>query len=329
MTTAHQDADLVPAVLDLVADIRAERDRLLKDLHLNEARLATKEAMCASLEATLAAYRQQEQRPAAGAAPETVSEQARKDLAAIKKRNKDLQAELAAATKRATKLEVDLNTAKTDFQQTRQHAANLEDKLARKSNEFNSVTETLHDRTDERDKLLDELQQVRKELAAQHEVVRQYHAQAERAHAEKERIANQIGDFEQALDSERQAHARNLDKQGHTIQKLKEDVATAENNLTAARKNHQTAIKKWTDDYAALHEKLTKAEAELEELKNKPHTATNTTQAHDAPGVDASALRRHLATALNQFDVDEEKSLRSLKRALSLLDEAEGREQQQ
>lgn len=325
MTTAQHDADLVPAVLDLVADIRAERDRLLKDLHLNEARLATKEAVCASLEATLAAYRRQEQRTAA--APETVSDQARKDLVAIKKRNKDLQAELAAATKRATKLEVDLNSAKTDFQQTRQHAATLEDKLSRKSNELNGVTETLHDRTEERDKLLDELQQVRKELAAQHEVVREYHAQAERAHAEKERIANQIADFEQALDGERQAHARNLDKQGRTIQELREDVATAEKNLDDARKNHQTAIKKWTDDYAALHEKLTKTEAELEELKSKPRVATDTAQAHDAPGVDANALRRHLATALNQFDVDEEKSLRSLNRALSLLDEAEGRGQ--
>lgn len=325
MTTAQHDADLVPAVLDLVADIRAERDRLLKDLHLNEARLASEEAMCASLEATLAAYRQQEQRTAA--APETVSDQARKDLAAIKKRNKDLQAELAAATKRATKLEVDLNSAKTDFQQTRQHAATLEDKLSRKSNELNGVTETLHDRTDERDKLADELQQVRKELAAQHEVVREYHAQAERAHAEKERIANQLADFEQALDGERQAHARNLDKQGRTIQELKEDVATAEKNLDDARKKHQAAITKWTYNYDTLQDKLSKTEAELEELKSKPHANTSATQAHDAPGVDANALRRHLATALNQFDVDEEKSLRSLNRALSLLDEAEGRGQ--
>lgn len=324
MTTAQHDADLVPAVLDLVADIRAERDRLLKDLHLNEARLAAEEAMCASLEATLAAYRQQGQRTAA---PETVRDQARKDLEAIKKRNKDLQAELAAATKRATKLEVDLNSAKTDFQQTRQHAATLEDKLSRKSNELNGVTETLHDRTEERDKLADELQQVRKELAAQHEVVREYHAQAERAHAEKERIANQLADFEQVLDGERQAHARNLDKQGRTIQELKEDVATAEKNLDDARKKHQAAITKWTYNYDTLQDKLSKTEAELEELKSKPHANTSATQAHDAPGVDANALRRHLATALNQFDVDEEKSLRSLNRALSLLDEAEGRGQ--
>jgi len=329
MTTAQPSADLVPAVLDLVSDIRAERDRLLDSLRDQSARLAAKEALCATLEAALAAANRElgNYIPAAGDSSTPAGEQLRKDLAAIKKRNKDLQTELAAATKRATKLEVDLANVKHDFQQPRQHAASLEDKLARKSNEFNSVTETLHDRTDERDKLLDELQQVRKELAAQHEVVREYHAQAQRAHAEKERIANQLGDFEQALDGERQAHARNLDKQGRTIQELKEDVATAEKNLAAARKNHQTAIKKWTDDYAALHEKLTRAEAELEEFKNKPHAATGTTQAHDAPGVDAAALRRHLATALNQFDVDEEKSLRALNRALSILDEAEGREQ--
>ena len=32
MTTAQPPADLVPAVLDLVSDIRAERDRLLDNL---------------------------------------------------------------------------------------------------------------------------------------------------------------------------------------------------------------------------------------------------------------------------------------------------------
>lgn len=329
MTTAHRDVDLVPAVLDLVSDVRGERDRLLEDLRQTKTRLASKDALCATLEAALAATnRERANSPASTDNPAApASEQMRKDLAAIKKRNKDLQTDLAAATKRATKLEVDLAGAKSDFQETRQHAASLEDKLDRKSKELNSVTETLHDRTEERDKLLDELQQVRKELAAQHEVVREYHAQAERAHAEKERIANQIADFEQALDDERQAHARNLDKQGRTIQELKEDVATAEKNLDDARKNHQTAIKRWTDNYAALQEKLSKTEAELEELKSKPHANTSAAQAHDAPGVDANALRRHLATALNQFDVDEEKSLRSLNRALSLLDEAEGRGQ--
>ena len=329
MTTAQPSADLVPAVLDLVSDIRAERDRLLDNLRDQSARLAAKDALCATLEAALAAANRElgNYIPPAGDSSAPAGEQTRKDLAAIKKRNKDLQTELAAATKRATKLEVDLANARHDYQQTRQHAASLEDKLARKSKELNSVTETLHDRTDERDALTDELQQVRKELAGQHEVVREYHSQAERAHADKEQSAKKLSAVEQALANERDAHARDLNKQGSTIRKLEEDAATAEKNLAAARKNHQAAIKKWTDDYAKLQEKLTKTEAELEELKSKPRVATDAAQAHDAPGVDAAALRRHLATALNQFDVDEEKSLRALKRALSLLDEAEGRGQ--
>ena len=330
MTTAHRDADLVPAVLDLVSDVRGERDRLLEDLRQTKDRLASKDALCATLEAALAATNRERDSSVAVTVDKpssAASEQMRKDLAAIKKRNKDLQTDLAAATKRATKHEVDLAGVKSDFQETRQHAAALEAKLDRKTKELNSVTETLHERTDERDALTDELHQVRKELAGQHEVVREYHAQAERAHAEKECIAKQIKDFEQALEDEQAAHALDGEQASYALQGLREDVATAEKNLAAARKNHQAAIKKWTDDYATLQDKLTKTEAELEELKSKPRVATDTTQAHDAPGVDAVALRRHLATALNQFDVDEEKSLRAIKRALSLLDEDEGREQ--
>lgn len=309
MTTAHRDADLVPAVLDLVSDVRGERDRLLEDLRQTKDRLASKDALCATLEAALAATNRERDSSVAVTVDKpssAASEQMRKDLTAIKKRNKSLQTDLAAATKRATKHEVDLAGVKSDFQETRQHAAALEAKLDRKTKELNSVTETLHERTDERDALTDELHQVRKELAGQHEVVREY---------------------EQVLDGEREAHACKLDKQGHALQELREEVATAEKNLAAARKNHQVAIKKWTDDYATLQDKLTKTEAELEELKSKPHVATDTAQAHDAPGVDAAALRRHLTTAFNQFEVDEVKSLRAIKRALSLLDEDEGGEQ--
>lgn len=329
MTTAQPPADLVLAVLDLVSDIRAERDRLLDDLRGVSARLAAKDALCATLEAALAAANRElgNRIPAAGDSSAPAGEQSRKDLAAIKKRNKDLQTELAAATKRATKLEVDLANAKHDYQQSRQHAASLEDKLARKSKELNSVTETLHDRTDERDKVADRLRQAQKELDARAERISEFHAQAKRAHDEKEHTAEKLRSAEHALDNEREAHARHLDEAESTIRKLEEDVATAEKNLADARTNNQAAIKKWTDDYAKLQEKLTKTEAELEELKSKPHAATDTAQAHDAPGVDAAALRRHLATALNQFDVDEEKSLRALNRALSLLDEAEGRGQ--
>ena len=45
MTTAQPPADLVPAVLDLVSDIRAERDRLLDNLRDQSARLAAKDAL--------------------------------------------------------------------------------------------------------------------------------------------------------------------------------------------------------------------------------------------------------------------------------------------
>ena len=329
MTTAQPPADLVPAVLDLVSDIRAERARLPNTLRAQPARLAAKDALCATLEAALAAANRElgNYIPPAGDSSAPAGEQTRKDLAAIKKRNKDLQTELAAATKRATKLEVDLANARHDYQQTRQHAASLEDKLARKSKELNSVTEKLHDRTDERDKVADQLRQAHKELDARGERISEFHAQAKRAHAEKERTAEKLANAEHALGKEREAHARHLDEEGRTIRKLKEDLAISEKNLAHAQKNSQAAIKKWTDDYAKLQEKLTKTEAELEELKSKPRVATDTAQAHDAPGVDAVALRRHLATAFNQFEVDEVKSLRAIKRALSLLDEDEGREQ--
>lgn len=329
MTTAQPPADLVPAVLDLVSDIRAERDRLLDSLRDQSARLAAKDALCATLEAALAAANRElgNYIPPAGDSSAPAGEQSRKDLAAIKKRNKDLQTELAAATKRATKLEVDLANAKHDYQQARQHAASLEDKLGRKSKELNSVTEKLHDRTDERDKVADQLRQAHKELDARGERISEYHAQAKRAHDEKEHTAEKLRSAEHAFDNEREAHARHLDEAESTIRKLEEDVATAEKNLAAARKKHQATITKWTYNYDTLQEKLTKTEAELEELKRKPRVATDTTQAHDAPGVDAAALRRQLATALNQFEVDEEKSLRAIKRALSLLDEDEGREQ--
>ena len=85
MTTAHRDADLVPAVLDLVSDVRGERDRLLEDLRQTKDRLASKDALCATLEAALTATnRERANSPASTdntAAPD--GEQMRKDLSLI------------------------------------------------------------------------------------------------------------------------------------------------------------------------------------------------------------------------------------------------------
>lgn len=152
--------DLMPLVLDLVGDLRAERDRLLENLNQTSFRLAAKDASNAALEASLALVKKELAAKGDTSAEAGESEPDRddahdRDLAAVKNRNAALQKELATATKQVSKCEVDLAETKQALQKSRKHAAAVEDKLARKTEDHNRAMELLYERTDERDKAAD------------------------------------------------------------------------------------------------------------------------------------------------------------------------------
>lgn len=155
-----RDDDLTPLVLDLVGDVRAERDRLLEELHQAQFRLAAQNATNSALEAALTLTKKQLEDKGALSTENAESQPDRDDahdreLAAVKNRNAALQKELTTATKQVSKCEVDLAEAKQALQKSRKRTAAVEDKLARKTEDHKRAMELLHERTDERDKAAD------------------------------------------------------------------------------------------------------------------------------------------------------------------------------
>ena len=155
-----REGDLTPLVLDLVGDVRAERDRLLEELHQAELRLAAQNATNSALEAALTLAKKQLEDKTALSAENAESQQDHdeahdRELTAARNRNAALQKELATATKKASKCEVELAETKQALQKSRKHAAAMEDKLARKTVDHNRAMELLYERTDERDKAAD------------------------------------------------------------------------------------------------------------------------------------------------------------------------------
>ena len=152
-----RDDDLMPLVLDFVGDLRAERDRLLENLNQTSFRLAAKDASNAALEASLALVKKEladkgDTSAEAGESKPDRDDAHDRDLAAVKNRNAALQKELTTATKQVSKHEVELAETKQALQKSRKHAAAMEDKLARKTEDHKRAMELLYERTDERDK---------------------------------------------------------------------------------------------------------------------------------------------------------------------------------